>query len=453
MKRRDFIKKTGIATTIGLAIPSFIACKEDEINYTGNVAIIGAGAAGLHTAYLLNKKKIKIDIFEASNRYGGRIKHNIGFSDFPIELGAEEVHGQRSVYFDMLSQNGAKLKEDNESESYYYIDGQLKSETQLDNNVDMNAAWNLEEDMPYFTGTDISVQQWISNNEISANTQPYLNAVLGNENGTSSNRIGMSGIAEADYNWTSGNRNFLLQGQAILPILEKKFKDILGFIKLNTPIKQIDTSGTQIKITDKNDIEYLYDKVFLTIPLTQYQKSKIEFTPALSAEKMEGFSNLAMDAGMKIILKFNTRFWNANMGSLYGTGYIPEWWATGYGRSISNNVLTSFVMGEKAEYLSQQGDNATNIILAELNQIFGNNLATLNFNSAIIQDWSKVPYIEGAYSYQKVGGKGARTKIIKPIDNKLFFGGEAFNTSGHFATVHGAMESAERMVNEFVTTL
>lgn len=453
MKRRDFVKKSIITASIGATLPSLFSCKEDEINYAGKVAIIGAGASGMYTAYLLQKKKVSFDIFEASNRHGGRIKHDPNFADFPIELGAEEVHGQRSIYFDILSQNGATLKEDNTSESYYQFGTLLKSETELDSDPIMNKAWDLEDRFADFTGTDISVQQWINNNGIDNKAKPYLNAVLANENGTSTNRLSIAGIAEADYNWSAGNKNFLLQGQAILPILEKKFKDILSFIKLNTPITTINYSGNQVKLTDLSGKEYLYDKVFLTIPITQYKKNKIIFNPTLPPEKIEGFSKLGMDTGMKIILKFNKRFWNTNMGSLYGNGYVPEWWATGYGRSLSNNILTSFVMGEKAEYLSQQGSNATNIVLGELDQIFGKNLATSNFVGSIIQDWSKVQYIEGAYSYPLVGGVGAREKIIKPLNGKLFFGGEAFNTTGHHATVHGALESAERIVSEFVKSL
>jgi hypothetical protein len=36
------------------------------------------------------------------------------------------------------------------------------------------------------------------------------------------------------------------------------------------------------------------------------------------------------------------------------------------------------------------------------------------------------------------------------VENTLFFAGEAMNTNGHFQTVHGAVETGYRAVNELL---
>lgn len=45
-----------------------------KYDYTKEIAIIGAGASGLAAANILEKNKLNYQIFEASDRYGGRLK-------------------------------------------------------------------------------------------------------------------------------------------------------------------------------------------------------------------------------------------------------------------------------------------------------------------------------------------------------------------------------------------
>lgn len=61
---------------------------EDE----ADILIIGAGAAGLAAARELSVAGFRVIILEARNRIGGRI--NTHFDRFPMELGAEFVHGE-----------------------------------------------------------------------------------------------------------------------------------------------------------------------------------------------------------------------------------------------------------------------------------------------------------------------------------------------------------------------
>jgi hypothetical protein len=57
--------------------------------YDGEVLIVGAGAAGLAAAKVLEKSQIRYSILEATDRYGGRLKADTGFADVHLDLGAE----------------------------------------------------------------------------------------------------------------------------------------------------------------------------------------------------------------------------------------------------------------------------------------------------------------------------------------------------------------------------
>ena len=54
-----------------------------------DVVIVGGGLGGLYSAYLLKRAGVSFILFEASERFGGRIlsKHNAGVADLAVDLG------------------------------------------------------------------------------------------------------------------------------------------------------------------------------------------------------------------------------------------------------------------------------------------------------------------------------------------------------------------------------
>lgn len=116
MTRQDFIKICGI---LGIGLPlqfSSMSCREDdEVSepFNGKVIIIGAGAGGLSSGYLLQQKGIDFEIIEASTIYGGRIKVNTSFADFPIPLGAEWIETTNpNVLQDIVNNPSVPVKVD-----------------------------------------------------------------------------------------------------------------------------------------------------------------------------------------------------------------------------------------------------------------------------------------------------------------------------------------------------
>ncbi len=106
MTREEFIKMCGI---LGVGLPlkfSLMSCSsDDKINepFKGKVVIIGAGAGGLSAGYLLNQQGVDFEILEASPVYGGRMKINTSFTDFPIPLGAEWLETSTSIFEEIVN--------------------------------------------------------------------------------------------------------------------------------------------------------------------------------------------------------------------------------------------------------------------------------------------------------------------------------------------------------------
>ncbi|MDZ4769916.1 MAG: FAD-dependent oxidoreductase [Chloroflexota bacterium] len=58
--------------------------------------IIGAGVAGLAAARDLHKAGETVILLEARERIGGRVHTDRSFTNVPVELGAEMIHGNKA---------------------------------------------------------------------------------------------------------------------------------------------------------------------------------------------------------------------------------------------------------------------------------------------------------------------------------------------------------------------
>lgn len=112
MTRLEFVKMCGI---FGISPPfqgMLMSCNKENINtnnFTGKVIIIGAGAGGLSAGYLLQQQGIDFEILEASAVYGGRMKINTDFADFPIPLGAEWLETNTDVFQEIVNNSAISV--------------------------------------------------------------------------------------------------------------------------------------------------------------------------------------------------------------------------------------------------------------------------------------------------------------------------------------------------------
>ena len=88
-------------------------------------------------------------------------------------------------------------------------------------------------------------------------------------------------------------------------------------------------------------------------------------------------------------------------------------------------------------------------LLRELDEIYEGKAST-SYLDAIVIDWGAHLFIRGAYSYGTVGIGNARSIAAQPVDDKIFFAGEAMNLNGHHQTVQGAAETGLREVRRIL---
>ncbi|MCB9204549.1 MAG: FAD-dependent oxidoreductase [Flavobacteriales bacterium] len=111
MNRKDFLKMCGI---LGIGMPVFgttSGCGKDGLP-VNKVVIIGAGAGGLSAGYLLAQRGIDFEILEASSTYGGRMKINTDFADFPIPLGSEWIETGLGIFDEIVNDGSVEVEFD-----------------------------------------------------------------------------------------------------------------------------------------------------------------------------------------------------------------------------------------------------------------------------------------------------------------------------------------------------
>jgi monoamine oxidase len=480
MKRRTAIKHIGFGLSAGLAVPAWLsACGSKdpgpEIDYDGVVGIIGAGAAGMYVADILQTRGVRVVIYEASDRLGGRVRSIRQFednplnSDFPTELGAERILGTDGLWAKMVQQLGIPAVEFTaQAGDCFFLDGAYFKKADALNDPDFAAAYGFMTNLKTYAGDNVSVQQAIQSAGLNPRVHAILNAWLANRHGTSSDRLGIQALAQSASLLTRNSNEIILGSNPMQDVLSSRFSKITSNIQFGHVVKKVDYSGDKIRIqgeqkttTATTPFSDEVDRLIVTVPVSVLQDGDIAFTPALPADKGNALLRLGMDTTLRVVLEFRLNFWNVDTALIYGGATVPEYFNAGVGRSQFSKTLSLTICGSKAETLAPLGDDMVPVILDELDTVFkGKATENIRVDSdskkivSVIHNWKNDPYIRGGVSYVKPGGTNDdRIALGQPVDKKIFFAGEATDGSGDSGTINGALLSAERVAAEVVESI
>lgn len=460
MDRRILLRNLLLGIPAGYLLPTMLSsCKKTDLledaNLSGSVIIVGAGISGVYAAQLLKERGWKVTVLEASSRVGGRILSNESFAGIPLELGAEEIHGRKSLFYDLVAYHAPEKLLPEPGESYYWLENQLRTEQFLLENSDLQGAgqtlFQINDSFGSYPGTDMSVLQYLTDFPLEDRFIEIANAIIANEYGTSLNRLGMFALKEAEAQYSSGLEGYFLKEGSVWDVFSLAFKEVIDGVQLNQVVNNIDATGEQVIVSTQGGQSFSADRVLLTVPITILQDGLINILPALPADKTAAIDSISMGNGLKVLLRFSSPFWKPDTGSIIGGTVVPEYWVSTQGKQTTAHVLTAFVMGEKAESLAGLSDQQIQeAILNELQAMYPEETVTSNCIGVLVKNWADEPFIKGAYSFPNPESAGQREILARPEHGKIFFAGEATNFNGHLATVHGAMESSYRACKEIL---
>ncbi|HEX6398210.1 MAG TPA: FAD-dependent oxidoreductase, partial [Steroidobacteraceae bacterium] len=123
-----------------------------------------------------------------------------------------------------------------------------------------------------------------------------------------------------------------------------------------------------------------------------------------------------------------------------------------YLRPLDLPVVECFLGGESAALAQEQGTSAAfAFALDQLSALFGAQIRG-KLRPLLASAWGRTVFVGGAYSYAMPGQAGARERLARPFEERLFFAGEATHAE-EFSTAHGAHDTGVRAADEVIAAL
>jgi monoamine oxidase len=218
-------------------------------------------------------------------------------------------------------------------------------------------------------------------------------------------------------------------------------------VRVSTPVERIEWSASGV-IAVCGDERFEAPRAIVTLPLAILKADDVAFSPELPDDKRAAIDGLGSGPAAKIVLRFGRPVWPEGMTFLITTTDSQNWWRSGAGRANEDGVLTALVCGHAVERLRKFPDPAAEGMRL-LEQALERSLAGDLIESRFV-DWGLDPWSKMGYSFVPPGGVGLRDGLADPVEDVLFFAGEA-TSRVRPQTVHGAIDSGLRAASEITT--
>jgi monoamine oxidase len=401
-----------------------------------DVAIIGAGAAGIGAARALEGKGLSVIVLEARDRLGGRAFTRKLANDIVFDVGCGWLHSaDRNRFVPIAEQLGFEIDRGRPHWSQQTFNIGFPQHEREDYLKEMDAFYDRAEaaaDGPDRPASDLLLpgNRW----------NAMLNCVSTYINGVELDRVSihdMDAYEDTEFNWRAkrGYGAVVAAYGAPCPVA------------FETQVKLIDHSQARIRIeTSRGTLTAGH--VIVTVPTNLIANEHLRFFPALP-EKIEAAQGLPLGLADKVMLALDNdgdalprdghlRGSTTKVGA--GSYHLrPQGFA-----SIEGYFGGSFARG--LEDLGEAAFAAAAIdeVVALLGSDYRKKLRLLSLSR-----WAHDPFANGSYSHALPGRAGDRAKLATPVDGRIFFAGEA-TSPNFFSTCHGALESGERAAEEVV---
>jgi monoamine oxidase len=479
--RRTFLKNTALVSAGALLGNKLFAAGSAA---KPTVAVIGGGGAGLMAAYVLQQHNIPFTVYEASERYGGRMYSERNWIDTNVatDLGGEFVDEEHEDLRSVCKELGIELydlrKDKLFYEKFFVVDDKRYTPADLHDALlpfadAINADIKSLPEFPTYKNADtfkqfdsITIIQYMDNLGITGWLKKLVDVIYTSEYGMeSSEQTAMNfliTIKPPVKNTTAVYRIYgdtheiykIKGGSQTVP--DKLYEKIGKFVKLkNELIAYNKTADNQYELTIKTDnknISTTVDYIILCIPFTVLRtiKTNVQY-PAI---KQKAINELGYGNSSKIILGFNAKPWREHneSGLLYSDVVAHNIWDNSFAQQGTKGGLTFFSGGDLSHAICQKDkDVLKDEMLAFAAKDF--HIQPQHFDGKYKKlCWEENPFTKGGYSSYKINQwstfGGAE---IEPFGN-IFFAGE--HTSMEFqGFMNGAIATGKQAALDLVANI
>ena len=494
-RRRTLLRASAAAA--GTAVPSPVS---DWSAYAreqpkGPIAIVGGGVAGLTAAYRLHQAGGTPIVFEASNRWGGRMFTVYNFyKGMFCELGGELVDSNHDDLRELLHEFGLerqKLAGENEGQDLYFFNGVFRTlkeivdpdkqsgafapiakriRTDANKLTDDHGHWtdyarkldnkSLKHYLEQFRG---KTEGWVIDlldvayvGECGLETEDLSSLNLVNFIGTDLSKS-FQIFGESDEAWRIKGGSSKLIDALVETLKKNKIEMKLGYV-----LTELDKKNEQIVMSfdaPGGAQQATFDAVILALPFTCLRTVKLDGLH-LSQEKLKCIRELGMGQNAKIMVGTASRVWRTSAsdlpapsnGSICSDLAFQDFWETSRAQQLGEaGILTNFLGGNAALTDAKSALDAFRAGLAKMSPKMAASVDPAAVTSFF---WSNYRYTLGSYTAAKVGQYTTMLEEAgKPaLDGRLQFAGE--HTAKRFiGYMNGGVQSGNRAAKELIKVI
>jgi len=439
-----------------------------------DVVVLGGGVAGLAAARACHDANARVVILEARDRIGGRIlTERDRDSSRPIELGAEFVHGQARELQVHLAAAGLRVV-DVAGRHWRSTAHGLRPE---------NHFWSKLQRVMRHLSEDMRPDRSFAR---------FLEGRPGGGRAAEARRLAahfVEGFQAADLRRVSarslageGSPSGDPEAQRLGRIvdgygafIDAFAKPVSRLVRTRCVVTRVRWSRGRVTVDARTGAgrraSFSARAAIVTLPLgilmlRPGSRGHVGFEP-VPGRLSAALAGLAVGHAMRVTLQCREPFWEksrrsaaareewlATLGFLHAPGEsFPVWW-TQYPERTP--WLVAWAAGPRAPALGALSPTALRRqVVGTLARISGLPARAIGRQIANIwrHDWDTDPFARGAYSYAIVGGAAAPALLQRPVDDTLFFAGEATVSDGRIGTVDGALASGERAARQVLRVL
>jgi monoamine oxidase len=421
ISRRGFLAG---AATFGIAGRAVAAADFD-------VAIVGAGAAGLAAAKELRKAGRSFVVLEARARIGGRA-YTDDTLGIPFDAGAQYIHwAERNPWKKIADELKVPLEEDSSGGIPVVFANGVRMPD--DERARRRSAFSrISQALEGGVSADRSFAEAVKG------ASPEI---VGAAGGITQFALGEDPerVSIADYDQLWAGDDYVIPG-GYGALVTRWGADVP--VRLSTPVSAIRWNGRGVALETAAG-SLTAGAAIVTVPIGVLNAGGIRFTPELPAPLQEALDGLGMGAYTKLALKID----RARVEPLETADYIElvdgnavsfEFWP--FGRDLCIVMLG----GDGARRLCEAGEGAAiDFATARLAGMVGGHVRQAIGGGRLAAWWTD-PYARGSYSVARPGRVAARQALRQPVGGKVFLAGEA-SAGGGAMTVGGATLEGQRV--------
>ncbi|MFA5889803.1 MAG: NAD(P)/FAD-dependent oxidoreductase [Actinomycetota bacterium] len=416
-----------------------------------DVVVMGAGVAGVAAARALAQGGLKVVVVEAGDRVGGRVHTVRDLTGYPVEAGAEFIHGNRAATWQDVRAAGLVTEPAPYVWSWFNLAGTTRwlpfhlAHPGVWRSFDI--LWSLHR----IGDRDESAAQFIARKGYRGRARELAQLTLTAHLPGSVDEVGVAGLgADGILHLEGGVNHRVTSGYDLLPAHIGTGLDIrFGF-----RARRIAWAPDGVEITAADGAKVTARAAVSTLPHGVLTRGDIEFEPGLPAAKSDALNRLATGPVAKVLLSFEDPFWPTRASQVVcGSGPVTLYWPTSF-RTDGPPTLSAYATGPRAQALSDAGaEKALDIVLDDLVRVFPGSRPRSSLRGWRFVDWMTDPNALGGYTFLPPRAIGARQDLAAPTTGALFWAGSATESRPVADTVEAAYLSGLRAARQVSSLL